>query len=74
MNITLTSIEVATLLSIKPGTLRLWRMLGKGPAFVRLGGPRGRAVYREEDIESYLRAHRFSSTAEEAARAAEAGQ
>ncbi len=71
---TLTSTETATRLSIRPGTLRLWRMTGKGPAYVRLGGPRGRAVYLEEDIEGFLQARRFNSTAEETARAAEAGQ
>ena len=49
-------------------------MRGRGPTFVRHGGPRGRVVYLEEDVEAYLRAHRFSSTAEEAAAAAADGR
>jgi hypothetical protein len=47
-------------------------MQGKGPVYVRPRGPRSHALYLEEDVESYLRQHRFASTAEEAAGAAEA--
>ena len=32
-------------------TLRWWRRIGRGPAFVRIGG---RVFYRPEDIESWL--------------------
>jgi hypothetical protein len=71
---TLTSTEAAARLSIKPGTLRLWRMLGKGPAYIRYGGPRGRAVYLDSAIEEFLRGRSFTSTAQETARGAEAGR
>lgn len=71
---TLTSTEAAARLRLKPGTLRLWRMTGRGPTYVRLGGPRGRAIYREEDVEAFLQARRFNSTAEESERLAEAGR
>ena len=70
---TLTSVETAARLSIQPNTLRLWRMCGRGPTYVRLGGPRGRAVYLESDVEAFLQARRFSSTAEEAERLVETG-
>jgi hypothetical protein len=43
--------HVAEQLKVKPGTLRKWRFLGRGPEFLRVG----RSVrYRVEDIESWL--------------------
>ena len=62
----LSSPEAAKRLGIRPGTLRLWRMTGQGPAYVRHGGPTGRAVYTEGAIQEYLEARTFRSTAEEA--------
>jgi len=43
--------HVAAQLQVKPGTLRKWRFLGRGPQFLRVG----RSIrYRVEDIESWL--------------------
>jgi hypothetical protein len=43
--------QVAAQLNVKPGTLRKWRLLGRGPEFLRLG----RAVrYRVTDLEEWL--------------------
>ena len=50
----LSTIEVAALLSIKPQTLRKWRMYGGGPRYVRLGG---RVGYHASDIEAWIEAN-----------------
>ncbi len=72
----LSSPEAAARLGIKPATLRLYRMTGRGPAYFRLGSPngKGRAMYTEASISEYLAERTFHSTAEEAARAGEAGR
>jgi len=57
----LPSPKVANLLGIKPGTLRAWRVLGKGPRFIRIGGS---VFYRVSEVESWLKSHEFSSTSE----------
>jgi predicted DNA-binding transcriptional regulator AlpA len=62
----LSSREAASLLGVRPLTLRKWRCDGTGPRFVRLGtGRRSRAAYRLSDLEAWLEARSFSSTAEE---------
>ncbi len=64
----LTSPQAAAFLGITPQTLRRWRCDGTGPRFVRLGtGRRSRAAYRFEDLEAWLEARSFTSTAEEVA-------
>jgi hypothetical protein len=63
----LSSPEAAKRLGIRPGTLRLWRMTGQGPAYVRYSGPRGRAVYLESAIAEFLQGRSHTSTSEEAA-------
>lgn len=69
----LPSPEAARHIGLKPHTLRVWRMAGRGPAYVRLGGPRGRVVYEVDALEAWLRKHTFQSTSEElVARANEA--
>jgi excisionase family DNA binding protein len=46
--------EVAERLNCKVSTLRKWRLLGSGPAYVKVG----RLVrYREADLIAYLDAH-----------------
>jgi predicted DNA-binding transcriptional regulator AlpA len=51
----LTEAEAAQRLGLKVATLRAWRHLGRGPAYVRLG----RAVrYLGTDIEEFLRLNR----------------
>jgi predicted DNA-binding transcriptional regulator AlpA len=64
----LTSPQAAGFLGISPQTLRKWRCDGTGPRFVRLGtGRRSRAAYRLEDLQAWLEARSFTSTAEEVA-------
>lgn len=62
----LTSPNAARLLGVKPQTLRKWRYQGRGPRFVRLGtGRQSPAAYRLADLEAWLEARSFQSTAEE---------
>jgi hypothetical protein len=46
---------------VKPGTLEVWRCLGKGPRFVKSGS---RVVYRLRDINEYLDSRTRKSTAD----------
>ena len=43
--------ETAERLNSAPGTLENWRVQGRGPAFVRIGG---KVCYRDEDIEAFI--------------------
>jgi len=61
-----TSAQTAQLIGVKPQTIRLWRLHGKGPTYVRLGdSPKARVGYFESDILEWLTNRRFSSTSEE---------
>jgi len=44
--------ETAELLGIAPGTLRHWRVAGRGPQWLKLAG--GVVRYRPCDLESWL--------------------
>lgn len=65
MSAHLTAREVAERIGIKPHTLSVWRVYGRGPAYVRLGGPRGRAVYPADALERWLAERTFANTSEE---------
>ncbi|MSQ03440.1 MAG: DNA-binding protein [Myxococcales bacterium] len=54
-------------------TLRKWRLTGRGPPYIRLGGPMGRVLYRRADLDAWLGARTFRSTAAEAVAASPAG-
>ncbi len=59
--------EAAALIGVRPQTLRIWRMKGCGPAYVRLGDtPGARVAYRLSDLKAWLDSRSFGSTAEEA--------
>lgn len=60
----LTKHDTATLLHVRTKTLENWRVRGVGPRFVRLGGPRGRVLYREVDVQAYLEAAVRRSTSD----------
>lgn len=57
--------DTAAALGVSIGTLANWRVAGKGPRFVRVGGRK--IAYREEDIAAFIEAGLRSSTSEEAA-------
>lgn len=62
----LTTSQAAKLLGVQAQTLRVWRLSGKGPSYVRLGSGRfARACYSIEELRRWIAAHTFSSTAHE---------
>lgn len=65
-----TSKQLADFLKVGERLPESWRLQGTGPRYIRVGGRRGRVVYRWADIATYLEGRSFSSTAEESARAA----
>ena len=46
--------EAASYLGLRPGTLEIWRSLGKGPRYLKIGR---RVVYELADIDAYAKAH-----------------
>lgn len=63
MEYRISTAQLAARLCVTPGTVRMWRLKGGGPAYIRIG--RNRVVYRQSDIESWEGARSFTSTAEE---------
>jgi hypothetical protein len=53
-------------LHVNPRTLANWRVLGRGPRYIRSGA---RALYRQSDLDAWLDAHTFDHTADERMRA-----
>jgi hypothetical protein len=45
-------VQVAELLALSVHTLRRWRVLGRGPVFLKVGGKAVR--YRESDLNDFL--------------------
>ncbi len=46
--------QAAVFLGLRPGTLAVWRMEGRGPGYVKLGK---RVVYRRDALERFQAAH-----------------
>lgn len=54
---------VAAMIGISPGTLRIWRVHGKGPTFTKLGNAKqAGVVYFEADVLAWLADRKFTST------------
>jgi len=53
----------AEYLGLKGQTLRRYRMDGKGPAFHRVGGGKGRILYSLDDLDRWIESHRVDPTA-----------
>lgn len=52
----ITSKDLGRLFNVTVVTLWRWRKDGTGPPFLRLGGnPKGRVVYRVQDVEAWLK-------------------
>ena len=60
----LTTSELAKRLRLKPQTVRLWRMRGYGPPYVRVSSRC--IIYRAEDVDAWMADRTFMNTAEEA--------
>ena len=68
----LTTRDAAERLGLSPKTLERFRSEGGGPAYLKAGpGKRARVRYRLADLEAWLDANRFTSTAAHAARTRE---
>ncbi len=60
--------DAARLLGVKPGTMKIWRYRGTGPAFHRIGsGPTSPVAYSLSDLHTWLEDRRFTSTSAETA-------
>ena len=57
----LTDEEAAELLSIKKGTLRIWRLRGFGPPFIKL---RQSVRYERKTLREWIASRAFQSTTE----------
>ncbi len=51
----LTERDLAKVLGLRPSTLETWRLLGKGPTFIRLSGRR-HVRYPAEEVRTWIRA------------------
>ena len=55
----------AKLLGLQPATLKVWRWRGTGPKYLKLGDkPGSRVMYDIRDLQNWLDARRFDSTAQ----------
>lgn len=55
--------QTAALLGIRPNTLEIWRLKGKGPRFVKLGTAKQSPVrYQHSEVMRWLREQSFAST------------
>lgn len=66
---TYTTRTLAQWLHLAEQSVRRMRHEARGPKYIRLGGPRSRVLYREEDVEAWLAEREAGSTSEESARA-----
>ena len=66
--------QAAQALGLRPQTLRVWRLKGKGPQYIRYGNFGGRVAYRPSDIEKWLAERTFASTTEETVRELESAE
>lgn len=65
----LTNEEAAALIGIKPNTLEIWRVRGKGPKFIKLGESKQAPIrYRRSDVLAWLEAQTCRSTSQYTAR------
>ena len=60
----LTAEQAGTYLHVNARTLANWRVLGRGPRYIRSGS---RALYRMADLDAWLDAHTFEHMSEERA-------
>lgn len=70
LDLTVDTPGAARYVGLRPQTMRVLRMSGAGPAYIRIGGPMGRVRYRVSALDEWMRARTFTSTAQEAAKLA----
>lgn len=57
--------ETAGYLSVTTRTLTEWRRSGRGPNYIRLGGPTGRVRYELAALDDWMRAREHTRTTAE---------
>jgi len=62
--------DAARMLGLVPGTLRAWRVHGRGPRYYKICGHSGPVMYKRQDLEAWLAERNLGSTSEESAREA----
>jgi len=67
----LSSEQVAELFGITVQTLRVWRMKGNSPKYVRFGKLKSRCGYREEDVLKWIEERLTNNTTEESVKTKE---
>ena len=67
-----TTAAAARIVNRRPQTLRLWRLRGSGPPFVRLSGNPGRGPvgYPDHLLRQWIASRTYNSTSQETAAAA----
>lgn len=61
----LCSAQVAAMIGVKPHTLAVWRVQGKGPRFCKLSRVKqAGVVYRRSDVEAWMQERTVASTSE----------
>lgn len=66
MEALLTTAQAAERLGMKPQTLRKMRHQGRGPVFVRWGGPKSRAMYKPSAIDKWVEENTHNNATVEA--------
>lgn len=66
----LTTAQAAQRLGVKPQTLRKMRHQGRGPAYIRMGGLKSRAMYKPSAIDEWEAKRTHTGTTAETVAAA----
>jgi predicted DNA-binding transcriptional regulator AlpA len=53
--------NAARMMGIIPGTLRAWRVIGKGPKYIKVGCT---VFYKESDIKAWLDEREYENTSQ----------
>ncbi len=71
----LTNDQAASLLSLKPTTLEIWRIRSKGPPFIKLGEAKQAPVrYLRSEVMNWLAQRSFASTSAYSSQARTSGK
>lgn len=63
--------DAARMLGLVPGTLRAWRVRGRGPRYYKFGQG-GPVMYKRSELEAWIAERNMGSTSEQTAREAAA--
>jgi predicted DNA-binding transcriptional regulator AlpA len=69
----LTPAQAGQVLGVSERALVEWRRTGRGPRYVRLGGPTGRVRYASDELDHYMSSRMFVSTSAESSARGDSG-